>query len=160
MPSVDSNRTETQKLGVPDIFAHAYICCIFKLSTLLFDLISWSCVFCENFKTLFISRVYPLSDSLCFILYCICLLILLVYVLCISCWKESIDEVHTEERLTITSSQTVLMSPFSITAGMDMSRVLSILLSLLKSINAVIDSHLKICCTTLIYYPNYFFSNV
>lgn len=70
MPSVDSNRTETQKLGVPDIFAHAYICCIFKLSTLLFDLISWSCVFCENFKTLFISRVYPLRFSLFrFVLY-------------------------------------------------------------------------------------------
>lgn len=48
----------------------AYICCIFKLSTLLFDLISWSCVFCENFKTLFISRVYPLRFSLFhFVLY-------------------------------------------------------------------------------------------
>lgn len=158
MPSVDSNRTETQKLGVPDIFAHAYICCIFRLSTLLFDLISWSCVFCENFKMLFISRVYPLWFSLFhFVLYLFIDFISLCFVYFL---LKRINRWSPYRRLTITSSQTVLMSPFSITAGMDMSRVLSILLSLLKSINAVIDSHLKICCTTLIYYTNYFFSNI
>lgn len=158
MPSVDSNRTETQKLGVPDIFAHAYICCIFRLSTLLFDLISWSCVFCENFKMLFISRVYPLWFSLFhFVLYLFIDFISLCFVYFL---LKRINRWSPYRRLTITSSQTVVMSPFSITAGMDMSRVLSILLSLLKSINAVIDSHLKIYCTTLIYYTNYFFSNI